>query len=170
VHGARPRRAAVVGADLDRAVTLASGSNPRAAVNPAGDAVVGFDVVSLAKTISRTHGTAHWTEPATLAEGASAPDVAFDDAGDAFAAFTKGRWPNIHTQAAFRGGVEGRWQEAVTSSPGSETGVLAQENVAVDPAGDAVVVFDRWSGNGYVIQSAPGGYTVMVTESRRDRR
>lgn len=135
-------------------VTLASGSNPRAAVNPAGDAVVGFDVVSLAKTISRTHGTAHWTEPVTLAEGASAPSVALDDAGDAFAVFTKGRWPNTHTQAAFRGGVEGSWQDAVTISPQPETGVLAAGNVAVDPAGDAVAVFDRWSGNGYVIQAA----------------
>jgi hypothetical protein len=135
-------------------VTLVAGSNPRVAVNAAGDAVVGFGVVSLTKTISRTHGTAHWTEPVTLAEGASPPNVALDEAGDAFAIFTKGRWPNTNFQAAVRDGVEGVWQDAVTISPQPETGVLAPGRVAVDAAGDAVAVFDRWSGNGYVIQAA----------------
>jgi hypothetical protein len=135
-------------------MTLASGSDPRVVVNPAGDAVAGFTFLSLTETISRTHGAAQWTAPVKLAEGGSAPNLALDGAGDAVAGFTKDRWPNTHFQAAFRGGVDGLWQDAVTISPFPETASFTNGKVAVDDAGDAVAVFDRWSGDGDVIQAA----------------
>jgi hypothetical protein len=132
-------------------VQLGVGFGPSVAVDPAGDAVVGFSAFSLTQAFSRRRGAEKWRGPAKLAEGGSSPNVVVDDAGNALAVFTKGDWPNQHFQAAFRSGVDGGWQDAVTVSPAPQT---TGGDVAVNAAGDAVVGFAGWSGRGYVVGAA----------------
>jgi hypothetical protein len=132
-------------------VRLAPGFGPSVAMNATGDAVVGFVFASLTETMSRTHGTSGWSAPAKLTEGGSAPNVALDTAGDAFAVFTKGQWPSEHFQASYRAAATGAWQDAITVSPAAQT---TGGEIAVNPRGDAVAAFTRWPGTGYVIQAA----------------
>ncbi len=129
---------------------IASGYSPSVAVDPAGDALVGFSASTLTEVTSRRAGAA-FTEPAKLAEGGSPPTVALDEAGDAFAVFTKGVWPNDHFQAAVRAGAGTDWEPPVTVSPAPES---QGGEIAVNAAGDAVAAFTTWSGHGYVVGAA----------------
>jgi hypothetical protein len=113
--------------------------------------VIGFTFASLTETVSRTRGATAWVGPTKLAEGGSAPAVALDDAGDAYAVFTKGQWPSEHFQASYRAGADGDWHDAITVSPAEHT---TGGDIAVNAGGDAVAAFTRWPGTGYVVQAA----------------
>lgn len=130
---------------------LAPGYDPSVAVDPSGDALVGFSASTLTEVIARRSGATTWTDPAKLAEGGSSPTVALDDAGDAFAVFTNGAWPSDHFQATVRSGADGDWQAPVTVSPAPES---AGGALAVNASGDAVATFTTWSGHGYVVGAA----------------
>jgi PKD domain-containing protein len=143
--------AAAAGPTWSAPVRIGAGYEPRVAVNPAGDAAVGFLAGSLTEAIWRPRGAGAWTGPTTLAEGGSTPNLALDEAGDAFAVFTKGQWPSQHFQASYRSGAGETWADATTLSSAEPT--MGGE-IAVDPRGDAVATFTRWTGTGFVIQSA----------------
>jgi PKD domain len=128
-------------------VQLGPGVSARLAMNSRGDAVIGWHVggASWARTTSRTAGSQAWSAPVTLADAASTPDVALNDAGDAVALFSK---DSAHAQASFRRGLSGSWEEPITIAP-----LGAGGTVALDPFGNAIAVMSHSSGHGYVVTS-----------------
>jgi hypothetical protein len=131
---------------------------PEVAVDPAGNATAVWtrshgmnDVVQAA---AEPAGGALWGEPATLSEpdaDASEAQVAMDSAGDAIAVWTRGDGNNAVVQAAIRP-VGKPWGVPVTvSEPGEGS---SQPHLAMNAAGDAVLVWQRSNGNNVVVQAA----------------
>ena len=134
-----------------------SAYGPKVAVDATGEAAVVWtryngsnDVVQAALKPAGEP----WGKPATLSEAgqeASEPQVAVDAAGDAIAVWTRYNGSNDVVQAAVKPAGEA-WEKAATLS---EAGQNASEpQVAVDPAGDATIVWRRFDGTHYIVQSA----------------
>ncbi len=118
-----------------------------------GAAVVSV-ALALGLTAASPAAASLWTMPASVSEeGQSAhePRVAVDAAGDAIAVWSRSGGTNDVVQAAVKPAGE-PWGEPATLS---EAGQDASEpQVAVDAAGDATVVWRRFGGSNYVVQTA----------------
>lgn len=137
-----------------------SASRPQVALDAAGNAVAVWhrsngtnDIVQAAV---RPPGGA-WQPGQDLSapgEDASQPQVALDPAGDAVAVWRRATGTNLIVQAAVRPGASGIWQGAQDlSTPAPYT---SGARVALDPAGNALTVWERTSGGtGDVVQAAP---------------
>jgi hypothetical protein len=150
-------------APVDLSAAGGSAVKPRIAVDPAGDAVVvwGRDngTNEVVQAAERAAGDT-WQAPVDLSElsaEASIPDIALDPAGDAVAVWEVFDGSNYLIQAA-TAAAGGGWQAPVDlSAPGSDA---EEPSVALDPAGDAVAVWDRYDGSDDIAQAAtmtPGG-------------
>jgi hypothetical protein len=144
-------------APVDLSVAGHSAELPQVAVDPSGDAVAVWyrsdganDIVQAA---SRAAGGG-WQAPVDLSaagQGASGAQVAFDQGGDAVVVWQRYNGANFIVQAASRA-AGGGWQTPVDLSLAGQSALGPQ--VAVDPGGDAVVVWQRSNGAKYIVQAA----------------
>jgi hypothetical protein len=128
---------------------------PQVAEDAAGDAtVVWYTFASnfLVEAATVTDGMP--SAPVTLsAAGKKAlfPTVAMNDRGDTVVAWTRGEGSNGVVQASFRP-AGGSFGAPVSLSPGGESATAPR--VAIDAAGDATVVWDRYNGTNEVVEEA----------------
>jgi PKD repeat protein len=129
---------------------------PQVAVDGAGDVTVvwygSFGSNYLAQVATVTDGMP--SSPVTLsATGKNAvfPTVAMNDRGDTIVAWTRGEGPGGIVQASFRP-AGGAFGVPVSLSSGGET--ATDPRVAIDEAGDATVVWDRYNGVNEVVEEA----------------
>jgi PASTA domain/PKD domain len=138
---------------------------PDVALNRAGDAVVVWDLGSYEgsdgytiQAAVRPASSGVWSAPHNLTAGGvptGAPEVSLDAAGNAVAVWERLSGGHQVIQAAVRPAASGAWIAPKNLSPGG-TGSDYPE-VALDPAGDAIVVWDLGSyegSDGYPIQAA----------------
>ncbi len=130
---------------------------PQVAVDSQGDAVAiwlrydgGHNIV---QTATRPAGGS-WspvTELSKAGEDAEHPQVAVDPQGDAVAVWSRSNGTNSIVQSATRP-AGGSWPAAADLSAPGYDAYLPQ--VAVDPQGNAVAVWEREDGSNWIIQSA----------------
>lgn len=164
-------------APLTLSETGRNSSDPKVAMSPAGEAVVvwaGADSAgaAIAQEATRPAGAA-WTIPVKLsAEGQNAelPAVAIDPSGATVVAWSRNDGSNFIVQEKSRppGGIWGF--TANLSKPGGGAGA---PSVAIDPAGDAVVSWQRYDGSHEVVQAArrtgeTGPWSAPVDLSRAE--
>jgi hypothetical protein len=130
---------------------------PQVALDPAGNAVVVWTRSDGTNTIvqaaARTAGET-WQPAVDLSQAAQEAGlqrVAVDLAGNAFAVWYRFNGSNNIVQAAVRpaGGI---WSPAVNLSQPGQSALWP--DVAVDPAGDALVVWERSDGSNEIVQGA----------------
>jgi hypothetical protein len=92
---------------------------------------------------------------------ASSPQAAVDPSGNSVAVWYRSNGPNFVIQAATRA-AGGTWRAPVDLSVAGQNAFSPQ--VAVDPAGDAVTVWDRFNGANFIVQSA--GYDAAGPQLR----
>jgi hypothetical protein len=135
-------------------------SNSQVAFDSQGDAVAVWQrhngSQEIVQASVRPAYSGIWQTPVSLSEAgqnASAPQVAFDSRGDAVAVWERENGSNQIVQASVRPASSGTWQAPVNLS---ETGWNSFEpQLAVDPEGDAVVVWRRTNGiSGEFIQAS----------------
>ncbi len=137
---------------------------PRIAVDQVGNAVAvwsRFDgTVYRVQAASKPVGGA-WGAPVDLSaagEDAGEPNVAIDPAGNAVAVWSRSNGANTIIQAASKpaGGAWGTPDDL--SLPGEDAD---EPDVALDQAGNAVAVWQRYNGSEYIVQTAskPAGGT-----------
>jgi PKD domain len=132
-------------------------ADPQLAIDPQGNALAlwrhsngsNFVIQAASRPASGS-----WQTPVDLSqEGESAfqPQVAFDSQGDALAVWVRSNGSVYIVQAAIRP-AGGSWQ---TPEDLSEAGQNAEApQIAVDPQGDALAVWERSNGSVKIIQSA----------------
>jgi PKD domain len=129
---------------------------PQAAVDGAGDATVvwfgssGSNFLAQAATVMDGMASA----PVTLSvtgKNSTFPTVAMNDRGDTIVAWTRGEGSSGIIQASFRP-AGGSFGAAVNLSSGGES--ATDPRVAIDDAGDATVVWDRYNGVDEVVEEA----------------
>jgi hypothetical protein len=133
------------------------------AIGPAGDAVAVWRRSNganwIVQTATRPVGGA-WQAPVDLSapgRDADQPRVAIGTGGLAYAVWTRLTGPDSDhatstVQAAARPTANSAWQAPVDlSAPGQ---VAWPPHVAIDPAGDAVAVWDRYNGANWIVQAA----------------
>lgn len=141
---------------------------PDIAVAPDGEAVAVWDNwdsgQGTIQSASRPAGGS-WqpsvtlSEPGAPGESAWLPKVAVDPRGDAIVVWQRSNSSGDDIiQSSFRA-ADGAWEKPVNLSEAGENANAAQ--VALDPNGDAVAVWNRFNGSNWVVQSAsrPSGGT-----------
>jgi hypothetical protein len=131
--------------------------HPQVAVDQAGDAVGVWErsdgTYRIIEASTRAAGGG-WLPPQELSAGgqnAFSPQVAVDSAGDAVAVWDRSNGSNYIVEAATRlAGAD--WQAPVELSATGQDGLVPQ--IALDPAGDAVAVWDVRQGSNFVIEAA----------------
>ncbi|MCA1677445.1 MAG: PKD domain-containing protein, partial [Actinobacteria bacterium] len=130
---------------------------PQVALDAAGDAVAvwrrsnGTNYVVQA-AVRPTGGA--FSAPVDLSaagQDASVPQVALDAAGDAVAVWKRSNGSNYVVQAAVRPAGGSFSAPVDLSAPGQEA---SEPRVALDAAGDAVAVWERFNGSNFVVQAA----------------
>lgn len=157
------------GGDWQAPVELAPPSNPQSAPDVAIDADGNAQAVWIGSSfvIQGAYKPAgeDWQKPESVTEAeslsekghsASDPQVAFDAQGDAIAAWDLYDGENEVVQAASRS-YGGAWQTPVDLSEAGQSAYVP--SVAMDSAGDALAMWDLYSGEHRVVQVAarPGG-------------
>jgi hypothetical protein len=148
-------------------------SFPQVAVDPAGNAVAvwersnGTNIIIQAATFS-SEGTT-WTTPVNLSnpgQDARFPQVAVDSAGNAVAVWQRSDGTNTIIQATTLPFGAATWTTPVNlSDPGQDA---SSSQVKVDPAGNAVAVWQRSDGTNTIIQAATfsfGGATWTTAKN-----
>jgi hypothetical protein len=133
--------------------------SPRVAVNARGDAVVVWERLTgpnaVLEAAARPAGGVFGAPVVVSAPGVNAfspPQVAIDGAGDAVAVWLWFNGTNYIVQASTRSGASGAWGKPVDLSAAGRDAATPQ--VAVDQAGDVVVVWERSDGRTYAVQAA----------------
>ncbi|MFT3866295.1 MAG: PKD domain-containing protein [Solirubrobacterales bacterium] len=139
--------------------TLSAGSaaEPGVAVDPAGDSIAVWERESVdgevVQAASRAAGGG-WGSPVDLSvggENAYRPQVAVDQTGEAVAVWYRYDGTNWIAQAASRT-AGGDWGAPVDLSATGEDALESQ--VAIDQAGEAVAVWERFDGSNEIIEAA----------------
>ena len=151
--------------------------SPKVAVDGAGGAIVVWTRYNGSKDVVQAAlkpAGEPWGKPVTLSEAGeetSEPQVAMDPAGDAVVVWRQFNGSDYIVQAAVKPASE-PWGKPVTlSEAGEET---SEPQVAVDPAGDAVVVWRRFNGSDYIVQAAvkpasePWGKPATLSEAGQE--
>jgi hypothetical protein len=140
----------------------ANADSQQVAVDPAGNAIVVWQRYSPTPTVQAAVRPAGgtWSAPQDLSApggDAEGPQVAFDPAGNAVAVWERFNGTNFIIQAAERPAGGGWSLPQDVSAPGQET---ANPQIALDPAGNAVAVWESNEGANVGVQTAvrpPGG-------------
>lgn len=138
----------------DLSATGKAAGDPSAAIDEAGEAVVVWTRFDLSANIvqAATHaGSGDWSEPDDLSTGGSAPVVAANDAVGAIATWYRFDGANFRVQATVRP-PGGAWSEPDDLSAAGEG--AAFPDLALDAAGNAIVVFGRSGSDGLFAQAA----------------
>lgn len=144
-------------------------SNPQVAFDPAGNALAVWSrsngTHNIVQAAFRPAGGA-WQLPANdlSATGQSAFDaqVAFDAAGNAVAVWYRYNGTHYIVQAAVRP-AGGAWQAAQDLSASGQN--ASEQQVALDAAGNALAVWQRFNGTNSIVQAAPYDATGPVLRS-----
>ena len=142
---------------------------PQVGIDASGDAVAVWARYAGSHTIvqsaSRPAGGA-WQQPVDLSamgRDATEPQVAVDPAGNAVAVWARSDGSHTIVQSAWQP-AGGAWQQPLDLSTAGQNAKAPQ--VAIDPAGNAVAVWARYSGTKFIIQSASrpagGAWTPAV--------
>jgi hypothetical protein len=159
VQGAvRPASSGLWQAPVD--LSAGGGSDPEVAIDSQGNAVAVWERSNGANYIVqaavRPAAGAVWQTPVDLSvAGANAVvwQVAVDPAGNAVTVWTRNDGTNSVVQGAVRPATSGLWQAPVDLSAAGQTAGSPQ--LAVDPAGNAVAVWQRLdSSANYIMQAA----------------
>lgn len=141
-------------------------TDPQVAVDPAGDAVAIWEDGEEAVRASTGTAGGAWGAPVELTVGGGAvydPQVAVDRAGDAVVVWRHRDGSSWLIQAVSRpaGGV---WGPPIDLSASGND--VEDPRVAVDPAGDAVAIWQQVSGSDWVVEAANrpvgGGWSLPV--------
>jgi hypothetical protein len=131
----------------------------RLGLDAAGDTVAIWDRFNgsneIVQASTRLASSGSWQTPVNLSEAghsAAAASLAVNSSGDAVAVWRWSSGTNEITQAAFRQGANGSWQTPVDVSAAG--GNAFNATAAIDSAGDAVALWQRYNGTRYVIQAA----------------
>jgi hypothetical protein len=163
VQGAvRPAGSGVWQAPVNLSAAGRTAGEPQVAVDPQGNAVAVWDRSDGANTIVqgavRPAGSGVWQAPVDLSAAgrtAGEPQVAVDPQGNAVAVWDRSDGTNTIVQGAVRPAGSGVWQAPVDLSAAGGPGESASNpQVAVDPQGNAVAVWDRSNGAKYIVQGA----------------
>src|ERR1700733_1389193 len=140
-----------------------------------GRGVAGFGVaLALGLAAASPAAASPWTTAVNLSEegqNAYAPEVAVDSAGGAIVVWTRYNGSKDVVQATLKPAGE-PWGKPVTLSEAGEE--ASEPQVAMDPAGDAVVVWRQFNGSDYVVQAAvkpasePWGKPATVSEAGQE--
>lgn len=150
-------------APVDLSVAGGDAEQPQVAVDSSGDAVAVWQRYDGADYIVEAASGAAggvWQAPVELSiagQNAFTPQVGVDPAGDAIAVWARDDGANNIVQSASRA-ADGDWGAPVDLSPAGQS--AAGPQVAVDPSGGAVAVWDRYDGANNIVQTAsrvPGG-------------
>ncbi len=137
-------------------------SEPQVAVDAAGDATVvwrRFDGSNYVVQAAAKPAGEAWGKPVTVSEAgqdAHTPEVAVDPTGEAIAVWTSANGSNEVVQAALKPAGEA-WANPATLSGADQE--ASEPQVGVDAAGDATVVWTRYTGlssggmSNYVVQA-----------------
>jgi hypothetical protein len=179
-HGPDPRHSIVQVATLKPGHPWSAGRKlsadgrnaaaPQIAVDPAGAAVALWrrrdGKRSIVEAATRTAAGA-WSGPTALSatgENAVAPQVAIDPAGEVVAIWKRFDGAHSIVQSASRAAAAGWSRPQNLSAPGRNA---EEPDLAIDPAGEAVAVWERFDGRFDRIQSAsrrPGGSWSKATD------
>ena len=130
---------------------------PKVAVDSAGGAIVVWTRHNGSKDVAQAAVKPPgepWGTPVTLSEAsqeASEPQVAMDPTGDAVVVWRQFNGSDYVVQAAVKPAGEPWSTPATLSEAGQEA---SEPQVAMDPTGDAVVVWRQFNGSDYVVQAA----------------
>ena len=141
------------------------------AVDPAGNAVAvwsEFDGSAQVVRAATRRADAGWTPAEDLsAAGGEAdfPQVALDDAGNAVAVWVSHNGTNWVVQSATRQ-AGGNWTAAATRLAAGQN--ARSPRIALDAAGNAVALWERFNGTNWIVQSAtrPAGGTWSTAANR----
>jgi hypothetical protein len=134
---------------------------PKVAVDLQGDAVVVWTSNNGGNRIveaTRKQGPSGiWQTPVALSsptEGASEPEVAIDSQGDAVAIWQSSAGANEIIDAASMSAGSGVWQSPIPVSISATSLIGEFPQIAMDPQGDAVAVWDQSNGSDYIVEAA----------------
>jgi uncharacterized repeat protein (TIGR01451 family) len=139
----------------------AAGQNatvPQVAFDASGDAVAVWLRFNGANTIVQAAGRpagGSWSTPEDLSgagQDATAPQVVMGPTGEVLVVWTRFNGTNKIIQAASRPTGAGAWSAPANLSEAGQDAGVAQ--LAIDPAGDAVAVWERSNGVNTIIQAA----------------
>ena len=138
--------------------TGANTANVRLGLDAAGDTVAIWDRANggseILQASTRLASSGSWQTPVNLSEAghsAASPSLAVDSSGDAVAVWRRSNGSNEIVQAAVREGASGSWQAPVNLSAAGQNAYYP--TAAIDSAGDAVVVWQRYTGATWLIQA-----------------
>jgi len=162
--GAAPAWLAPV--NLSAAGLDTSAANPEVALDAQGNAVAVWERYDgkdkIVQSAVRPAGSGAWQAPVNLSEpggNARSPMIAVDPQGDAVAVWER---TNVEeekeeeavVQGAVRPAGSGAWGPPVNLSATGPKHRAANPRVVLDPQGNAVAVWERSSGENYIVQSA----------------
>ncbi len=154
----RPAATGVWGAGQQLAPAPDYTSNPRVALDAAGNAVADWEIDTTGRFVDasfRPAATGVWSTPQHLsASGASAygPQVGFDAAGNAVAVWYRYNTTKSVVQSSRRAAANGVWSQPENLSADGQDALSLR--LAVDPAGNAVAVWKRSNGTNVIVESA----------------
>ena len=162
-------------------LSVVSGTNvlpPRVAVDPQGNAVaiwlkpIGSTGSAVVQVAQRAANGA-WQGPidvSSTARDGSEPEIALDSSGNAYALWPNSDGVNVRVEASFRP-AGGSWQAPVEISAAGRNAAVPR--LAVDAAGTAIAVFQRYDGTNQIIQAAVrpagGGWQAATNLSAAGR-
>jgi hypothetical protein len=137
----------------------AGGYFPQVTLDETGNAVAVWQTPnppeSIVQAAVRPAVSGVWQEPEDLSaagQHACCAQVASDPPGTAIAVWVRSNGTNPIVQAAVRPAASGVWE---TPQDLSAAGQNAREpQVAIDPAGNAIAIWDRWNGATWIVQAA----------------
>ena len=134
---------------------------PKVAIDPQGDAVVVWTSNNggnrIVEATSKHGSSGIWQAPVALSsptEGASEPEVAIDSQGDAVAIWQSSNGANEIIDSASMSAGNGAWQSPIPVSISATSLIGEFPQIAMNPQGDAVAVWDQSNGSDYVVQAA----------------
>jgi hypothetical protein len=155
----RPAANGVWQAPVDVSVTGADAASPQVAVDPQGNAVAVWTRFNgpnfIVQGAVRPAGSGVWQTPVDLSAvggNALSPQVAVDPHGNAVAVWSRSNGANEIVQGAVRPAASGLWQTPVDLS--AVGGNALSPQVAVDPQGNAVAIWERSNGTNFIVQGA----------------
>ncbi len=146
-------------APVDLSVAGQSAVGPQVAVDPQGNAVAVWIRFSgtheVVQSAVRPAANGVWQAPVDVSvtgADAATPQVGVDPQGNAVAVWARSNGPNFIVQGAVRPAGSGVWQIPVDLS--AVGGNALSPQVAVDPQGNAVAVWERLIGTHVLVQGA----------------
>jgi hypothetical protein len=157
----RPAGSGIWQAPVDLSAVGQGAETPQVAVDPQGNAVAvwrRFNGMNfIVQGAARPAGSGVWQVPVDLSvagQSAYSPDVALDPQGNAVAVWNRSNGTNNIVQGAVRPAGSGVWQAPVDLSVAGQSAFSPQ--VAFDPQGNAVAVWERSNGTNFIVQGAVG--------------